>query len=103
MGSSIFFSIFLTVLKRYTNMEWRINNKVPPKVNKRNCDIDEIASMEEIRDKLRERSNQFAVDVSIKVLKEKKMTLDELSRKYNDIELKELERLVELVKQKLEG
>ncbi|WP_054838964.1 hypothetical protein [Sulfuracidifex metallicus] len=59
--------------------------------------------MEEIRDKLRERSKQFAVDVSIKVLKEKKMTLDELSRKYNDIELKELERLVEIVKQKLEG
>ncbi|MCY0850104.1 hypothetical protein [Sulfuracidifex metallicus] len=84
-------------------MEWRINNKVAPKVNKRNCDIDEIASMEEIMDKLRERSHQFAVDVSIKVLKEKKMTLDELSRKYNDIEPKELERLVELVKQKLEG
>ncbi len=83
-------------------MDWKITQKTPGKPKEVSCTIDEIALMPEIREKLGKRSMQFAVDVSIKYLKEGKLTMDDLSKKYPEVG-DNLESLVSLVERKLKG
>lgn len=81
-------------------MDWKITQREPKKAKDVSCTIDELASLKEIKDKLGTKSKQFVIDVLIKHLKEDKLTLDDLAVKYSELGKDELDKLVNLLREK---